>query len=109
MCPHWLPRPVTSTTRSHPVGRDGGTRTHDLVLPKHAYYQLYYTPIINISMNKKNPTLSNGVFKSQIIIEILLTYSSHSASDWMLVRLGLYVNQVYHFLIFSDLLRGLSL
>ena len=44
MCPHWLPRPVASTTRSLPVGRGSRTRTCDLVLPKHAYYQLYYTP-----------------------------------------------------------------
>ncbi len=27
------------------VGRDSRTRTCDLVLPKHAYYQLYYIPI----------------------------------------------------------------
>ena len=37
-----------------PICRGGETRTHDLMLPKHAYYQLYYTP--------KNPNMSNNVY-----------------------------------------------
>ena len=58
VCPHWLPRPVASTTRSLPVGRDSRTRTCDLVLPKHAYYQLYYIPLnLLTAFNGCNPAL----------------------------------------------------
>ena len=58
-CEHVLPRHARIANCGTPCcSRGGGTRTHDLVLPKHAYYQLYYTPNFK---EQKNPTLSNGV------------------------------------------------
>ena len=44
-------------TRSTPVGRDSRTRTCDLMLPKHAYYQLYYIPNFK---EQKTPLLRMG-------------------------------------------------
>jgi hypothetical protein len=64
LCRDWFPRPVASSTRSLPVGRDSQTRPDAPKAPilptaPHPEKLLYERTKKRL---QKNPTLSNGVF-----------------------------------------------
>lgn len=68
-------------TRSLPViGRGSRTRTCDLVLPKHAYYQLYYTPItLLLAFQRINSSLNPTCFFRVIFESNKLFFQSLSS------------------------------
>ena len=68
LCPHWLPRPVASTTRSLPVVcRGSGTRTHDPLVPNQIRYQLRYTPYNLFTLTNGQDSCLQICYHSRII------------------------------------------